>query len=158
LASEVQVDIETGEVKIVKLWVAVDCGRVMNLAGLRGQVLGCRAMGIGNTFLEEYVYNDRGRMINSNFVDYKIPSALDVPPTEIFWVETMAPSNPYGAKGGGENSAIDTVAPATANAIYNAIGVRIRDLPITPDKILKALEAKRKGKEIEPRVKEKEVK
>lgn len=146
LVSEVQVDPETGEVKILKLWVALDCGKVINLAGLEGQVLGARAMGIGNTFLEEYIYDDKGRVVNKSFMDYKIANALDVPPTEMLWIETMAPNNPYGAKGGGENAAIDTVAPATANAIYNAIGVRIKDLPITPDKIIKALEAKRYGK------------
>jgi len=146
LVSEVEVDPETGEVKILGLWVAVDCGKVINLTGLEGQVLGARAQGIGNTFFEEYIYDKKGRMVNRSFADYKIASALDMPPTELFWVETLAPSNPYGAKGGGENPAIDTVAPATANAIYKAIGVRIKDLPITPDKILKALEAKRGGK------------
>ncbi len=146
LVSEVQVDPETGEVKILKLWVALDCGKVINLGGLEGQVLGARAMGVGNTLLEEKIYDDKGRVVNNSFADYKIPSALDMPPTDMFWMEIMAPSNPYGAKGGGENAAIDTVAPATANAIYNAIGVRIKSLPITPDKILQALEAKKGGK------------
>ena len=124
----------------MKLWEALDCGKVINLGGLEGQVLGGRAQGIGNTFLEEYIYDDKGRMVNRSFADYKIPSALDMSPTEMFWVETIAPSNPYGAKGAGEAAAIDTVAPATANAIYDAVGVRIKDLPIRPEKILEALE------------------
>ena len=81
---------------------------------------------------------DGGKVMNPSFLEYKIPTALDAPPVKVFLVETNEPNGPYGAKGAGEPSTIPT-APAIANAIYNAVGVRVKELPITPDKILRAL-------------------
>ncbi len=146
VVAEVEVNTETGEVKVLSLTLALDCGKVINRMSLEGQVQGATAMGIGNTFLEERIIRE-GRVVNTSFADYKIPSALDLPPLEITFVESMEPSNPYGAKGGGENAGIDATAPAIANAIYDAIGIRIKDLPITPERILNALEEKRRRSE-----------
>ncbi len=143
IIAEVEVDTATGEVTVLKLTLAVDCGRVVNLAALAGQIQGGRAFGFGQAFLEERV-TDRGRVVNTSFADYKIPSALDMPPLEIVYVESMEPSNPYGAKGG-SFAGMHTIVPAITNAIYNAVGVRIKDLPITPEKLLRALEIKDKG-------------
>ncbi|MCP3918883.1 MAG: xanthine dehydrogenase family protein molybdopterin-binding subunit [bacterium] len=135
---EVEVDVETGDVKILALAFALDVGRVLNPQTLAGQVYGGIAQGVGYALYEE-VKTDRGRILNPNFTDYKIPSAADIDfPIELDFIETDDPSGPFGAKGVGEPGLVPT-APAIANAIYDAVGVRITDLPITPEKVLAAL-------------------
>ncbi len=141
--AEVQVDTETGEIKVLNLTVASDCGKAINLLSLEGQIQGATAMGIGSAFFEERITQE-GRMLNSTLTSYQVPTALDIPSIKMLLVESMEPSNPYGAKGAGESTGIDSTAPAIANAIFDAIGVRIKSLPITPEKILKALEGKRR--------------
>ncbi|HUU01800.1 MAG TPA: xanthine dehydrogenase family protein molybdopterin-binding subunit [Myxococcota bacterium] len=137
--AEVEVDCQTGEVKIVKLAAAHDVGRVLNRQTLAGQTYGALAQGVGYALYEE-VKSERGRIINPDFRDYKIPTAAEMDfPIELDFIETNDPAGPFGAKGVGEAGMVPT-APAIANAIYDAIGVRIRDLPITPEKILAALE------------------
>jgi xanthine dehydrogenase molybdenum-binding subunit len=141
---EVEVDEETGEVKILALAFALDVGRVLNPQMLKGQVYGGIAQGVGYALYEE-VKTERGRILNPNFTDYKIPSAADMDfPIELDFIETDDPTGPFGAKGVGEPGLVPT-APAIVNAIYDAVGVRITDLPITPERVLAALIAKRRA-------------
>ncbi len=138
-AAEVEVNEETGEVRVLKVAAAHDVGRALNLTTAEGQIEGATVQGMGYALLEEARY-ESGVMLNPNFLQYRIPTALDVPPMTTFLVETVDPG-PFGAKGVAE-PAMTPTAPAIANAIYDAIGVRIRTLPITPQKILEALKKK----------------
>ncbi|MCX7857702.1 MAG: xanthine dehydrogenase family protein molybdopterin-binding subunit [Deltaproteobacteria bacterium] len=140
---EVEVDTETGKVKILKYVAAHDVGRAINPLLLEGQIYGGVLQGIGYALSEKMIY-DNGYLKNGNFLDYKILTVRDVPPVEIVIIETNEEAGPFGAKGIGEPGLVPT-APAIANAIYDAVGVRIRDLPITPEKVLKALKEKNKG-------------
>jgi len=139
---EVEVDKETGQVKILKYIAAHDVGRAINPMLLEGQVYGGATMGIGYALTEQLVLKN-GKVINPDFRDYKILTAADVPNIEAISIETDDPFGPFGAKGIGEPGLVPT-APAIANAIYDAIGVRIKDLPITPEKVLAALKEKAK--------------
>jgi len=141
--AEVEVDEETGEVKILKMVSIHDVGRVIHLQALKGQTYGALAQGVGYALLEEVVSRD-GRILNAGFTDYKIPTAPELAfPVEVEFIETDDPSGPFGAKGVGEPGLVPT-APAIANAIFDAVGVRIRDLPITPEKVLAALKAQKR--------------
>jgi CO/xanthine dehydrogenase Mo-binding subunit len=137
--AEVEVDTETGEVTVLRLVAAHDCGKAINPMLLEGQLEGGVAMGLGYGLLEEMV-SDQGQVQNPQLTDYVLPTALDVPPIELAIVEDPAPKGPFGAKGVSEAALLPT-APAIINAIYDAVGVRIRDLPATPVKILAALKA-----------------
>lgn len=141
--AEVEVDTETGEVTVLRVIAVHDCGRAINPLLLEGQIEGGVTMGIGFGLYEEIV-QEGGEVKNPQFTDYVLPTALDVPPIEVALVEKPAPKGPFGAKGVAEASPLPT-APAIANAIYDAVGVRIRDLPITPEKVLAALR-EREGK------------
>jgi len=140
---EVEVDRETGQVKVLKYIAAHDVGKAINPMLLEGQIYGGGLMGLGYALSERMVFRD-GRLMNANFLDYKMLTAKDIPPVEAVIVETDEKDGPFGAKGIGEPGLVPT-APAIANAIYDAVGVRIKDLPITPEKILKALKEKEKG-------------
>jgi len=137
---EVEVDKETGQVKILKYIAAHDVGKAINPMLLEGQVYGGATMGIGYALTERLILNN-GRVANPNFLDYKMLTAKDVPNIEPVVIETNDPYGPFGAKGIGEPGSVPT-APAIANAIYDAVGVRIRELPITPEKVLAALKKK----------------
>jgi len=138
-AAEVEVDVDTGKFKLVKYATAVDVGKALNPLGCRQQLAGAAITGIGQAMFEEIAY-DNGQLINPNLVDYVLPSLGDMPPViEPICVEVPDRNGPFGAKGIGESSLIP-VAPAIANAIYNAVGVRIKDLPIKAEKIYLALE------------------
>ncbi|MCX5832794.1 MAG: xanthine dehydrogenase family protein molybdopterin-binding subunit [Deltaproteobacteria bacterium] len=137
---EVEVDRETGQVKILNYIAAHDVGKAINPMLLEGQIYGGGLMGIGYALGETMIY-EKGRLKNGNFLDYKMPTAKDVPPVQAVIVETDEQAGPFGAKGIGEPGLVPT-APAIANAIYDAVGVRIRDLPITPEKVLRALQEK----------------
>ncbi len=137
---EVEVDTETGKVKILKYVAAHDIGRAINPLLLEGQIEGGALMGIGFALSERLIYQN-GYLKNGNFLDYKILTVRDAVPVETVIIETDEKEGPYGAKGIGEPGLVPS-APAIANAIYDAIGVRIKDLPITPEKILKALKEK----------------
>ncbi len=140
-AVEVEVDTETGEVRIVKMVAMLDVGKVINPQILRGQTIGALAQGVGYALYEE-VLTQGGRILNPNFTDYKIPTAVEMDfPIEIGFVETDEPTGPYGVKGIGEPGLTPT-APAIGNAIADAIGIRIHDLPITPEKLLATIQAK----------------
>ncbi|MBI4569220.1 MAG: xanthine dehydrogenase family protein molybdopterin-binding subunit [Planctomycetes bacterium] len=135
---EVEVDRETGEVAILRAVAAHDVGKVLEPQALAGQIHGALAQGVGYALYEE-VRSRQGRIENPSFRDYKIPTAREMGfPVEMRFIETDDPAGPFGAKGVGEPGLVPT-APAIANAILDAVGVRIRDLPITPEKVLAAL-------------------
>lgn len=136
----VEVDITTGEVAVLHVYAAHDVGRAINPMGIQGQIEGGVVMGLGMALMEEQIYQD-GIMQNPNLTDYVIPTTLDVPSIHTCIIEEEEPTGPYGARGVGEPSTLPT-APAILNAIYDAVGVRIQDLPATPEKILLALQKK----------------
>jgi len=136
--AEVEVDMETGEVKIIQFVAAHDVGKVINKQTIKGQIYGGIVMGIGYALCEEYK-TEKGKNLNPSFLDYKIMSAPDIDfPIHVECIETNDQNGPFGAKGVAEPGLVPT-APAIANAIYDATGVRIKELPITPEKILAAL-------------------
>jgi xanthine dehydrogenase molybdenum-binding subunit len=138
---EVEVDTDTGDVKILKMVCVSDVGRVLNPATLRGQIYGALAQGVGYALYEQVLTGD-GRTLNANFTDYKIPTAVEMGfPIQLEFIETHDETGPYGAKGVGEPGLTPT-APAIANAIHDAVGIRVHDLPITPEKVLNALRKK----------------
>jgi len=139
--AEVEVDTEIGDIRLIKMVLAHDIGRSINPMTVEGQLEGGLTQGIGYGLTEDYIVNrGTGVLETDNFTSYKIPSALDVPMIEILLIEQPVASGPYGAKSAGE-SPMNAIAPAIANAVYDAIGIRIKDLPITPEKVLKALKA-----------------
>lgn len=136
--AEVEVDTETGEIKILRLVAVHDVGKVLNPQALKGQMYGALAQGVGYALYEK-IETREGKIMNPDFRDYKIPTIHEMDfPIDLDFVETDDSFGPYGAKGVGEPGLVPT-APAIANAVYNAVGVRIRDLPISPEKILAAL-------------------
>jgi len=138
-AAEVEVDVDTGKFKLIKYATAVDVGKALNPLGCRQQLAGAAITGIGQAMFEEIAY-DNGQLINPNLVDYVLPALGDMPAViDPICVEVPDRNGPFGAKGIGE-SALIPVAPAIANAIYDAVGVRIKDLPIKAEKIFLALE------------------
>lgn len=137
--AEVEVDTETGEVAVMRVVASHDTGTVINPMLLEGQLTGGIAQGIGMALSEE-VQIEEGRTLNRGLIDYALPTALDVPPIEFSHVEARDDFGPFGAKCVGEPALVPT-APAILNAIYDAVGVRIYDLPATPEKILRALDA-----------------
>jgi len=139
-AAQVHVDPETGKVTILQFVVASDCGTVIYPLGAEGQVEGGLAQGIGYA-LTEGLQIEEGKPINPNFSDYRIPSMRDMPPLQHAFAESYEPTGPFGAKGLGELN-MDPTAAVINNAIFDAVGVRIKTLPITPEKILRALKEK----------------
>jgi putative selenate reductase molybdopterin-binding subunit len=136
---EVEVDTETGRVRVTKAVNALDLGKAINPALASGQVEGAVAMALGYALSEEVKFDDQGRVRNAGFVDYKVMSTLDMPEMTTILVEDTEYTGPFGAKSAGEVPT-NGMAPAVANAIQDALGVRIRSLPITPEKILQALD------------------
>ncbi|MBI2305269.1 MAG: molybdopterin-dependent oxidoreductase [Chloroflexi bacterium] len=141
-AAEVAVDTETGQVKVLSYVSVADCGTVVNPVGAEGQLEGSIAQGLGYA-LAEGLTMEEGRPLNPNFHDYKILTMADMPPFQRDFVPSYEPTGPFGAKGLGELG-MDPVAAVIANAINDAVGVRITTLPITPEKVLKALREKGK--------------
>ena len=137
---EVEVDPETGFTRVLRLVAGTDCGDLINPALAETQVEGGAAQGLGYALLEDLVCAD-GQVLNPRLGTYKIPTVMEMPSIEATWVETNDPRGPYGAKGLGEMGMVPT-APAIANAVYNAVGVRVQDLPITPEKVLDGIEAR----------------
>ncbi|MBN2563307.1 MAG: molybdopterin-dependent oxidoreductase [Phycisphaerae bacterium] len=135
--AEVEVDLDTGVVKVIRITAAHDVGRVINRLGIEGQVEGGIAQGIGYCLTEE-VKVEGGRVLNASFTDYKVLTATDLPELSVSFVETDDPAGPHGAKGIGESPLIP-VAPAIANAVYHATGVRVTELPLTPERMLSKL-------------------
>lgn len=148
-AVEVEVDIETGQVTVLDSYVADDCGKALNPIAIHGQTNGATVQAIGWTLYEQ-MQLDNGRLMNGNFADYTMATADAVPMLRGGFVESNDPNGPYGAKGASE-TAILPGAPAIANAVFDAVGVRITELPITPEKILAALRARKNDRTEETR-------
>lgn len=134
---EVDVDPDNGLLRVVDLWGAHDCGRALNPLAVEGQLEGSWHMGMGQAVSEALHYYE-GLMVNSNLLDYRIPTSMDIPTFHTNIIESIDPEGPFGAKECGEG-ALHPVVPAIANAVYDAIGVRINELPITMEKIRRAL-------------------
>jgi putative selenate reductase molybdopterin-binding subunit len=137
--AEVEVDMETGQVTVTKLVMAVDCGIAINPVTATGQVEGGMVQALGYAICEEMVYDEAGRLLNPRFGDYRIYAADETPELQAILVQTYEPSGPFGAKAVAEIP-MDGVAPAVASAIYDATGVRLRALPFTPERVWQALQ------------------
>ncbi len=141
---EVEVDVETGEVRVPLYVVAVDCGTAINPKLAEGQAEGAVLNGISHALYEQYVWDERGRMLNPSFGSYRIATTLDAPEIKTILVPSYEPSGPYGAKSIGE-VCVNGPLPAISNAIYHAVGIRLRESPFTPDRVLRALKGKSKS-------------
>ena len=142
--AEVSVDEDTGEVTVHKVWAAHDCGRALNPVSVEGQIIGSVWMGMGQALTEEMVWKD-GMLMNPGMLEYRSPSAVESPAIEPIIVESIDPEGPFGAKECSEGSLAATI-PAIANAIYDAVGVRLHESPFTPERVLAALRAKKNAK------------
>ncbi len=140
--AEVEVDDETGEVEVLRIVAAHDCGTAINPMLVEGQVEGGISMGVGFALHEQMLFDDAGCLVNPNLTNYIVPTSLDMPEIEVDIVESFDPTGPFGAKGVGEPTSVPTAA-AILNAIHDAVGVRITSLPATPDKVLAAIQSKR---------------
>jgi len=138
----VDVDVETGEYHVVKIWAAFDCGRALNRLAVEGQIEGSIHMGLGQVMGETMNYRG-ARLFNPSLLEYKIPTADQMPEVEILLVGDDDPEGPFGAKEAGEGPLIATL-PAVGNALYDAVGVRFTELPITPDRVLRGIDLRRK--------------
>jgi CO/xanthine dehydrogenase Mo-binding subunit len=139
--AEVEVDPETGSVKVLNIWAAHDVGRAINPSNVEGQIEGGVQMGLGFGLMEEIVRKN-GDTLNPSFLDYKIPIAPDMPNIKPIIVEVPEPLGPFGARGIGEATTIPTAA-AIANAVFNATGVQFKELPLTPERVLEGLKSKK---------------
>ncbi len=136
--AEVDVDLQTGLLKVEKYYEATDCGQAINPDSVEGQVEGGVVMGLGQALIEEIVVDRKGRVLNPNFHDYKIPTTMDMPEFDSEIVDAYDPTSAYGGKEVGE-APTGPVCAAVMNAVYDAIGVRITDVPITPEKVFRAM-------------------
>jgi 4-hydroxybenzoyl-CoA reductase subunit alpha len=148
-AAEVEVDVETGVVDVKKIWIAHDCGRALNPVLVEGQMEGSAYMGFAEALMEEQIFKDadhgRAGLHNApSLLDYRIPTSLDTPELESLIVESIDPEGPYGAKEAGEGPLHPSI-PAIANAIYDAIGIRMDRLPFSPPRMWRAIEAAREA-------------
>lgn len=135
---DVEVDVETGKVEILRYTAAQDVGRAIHPSYVEGQLQGGAAQGVGWALNEEYVYDDKGRLLNASLLDYRMPTALDLPMIDTVLVEVANPGHPYGVRGVGEVPIVPPAA-AVANAIYRATGVRMTELPMSPARIVATL-------------------
>ncbi len=143
---EVSVDEETGMIRVEKVWVAHDCGFAINPLAVEGQVQGSVWMGMGQALSEETQYHE-GRPLRANLLDYRVPTIVESPPIEVHIVESRDPGGPFGAKEAGEGSLSGFLAALT-NAVYDAVGLRLSELPASPDRVLEALQAKRRSERV----------
>lgn len=138
--AEVEIDPDTGRVRITRMLRVHDCGRVINLLGAEGQLQGSVVLGIGGALAENLLFEE-GRYLNPSFLDYKFPTSREIPDMENAFIESNDPVGPFGAKEVGEGC-INPVAPAILGAIHNATGLRFKELPVTPEMILRGLREK----------------
>jgi CO/xanthine dehydrogenase Mo-binding subunit len=143
---ELSVDMETGQITLDKMTDAHDCGFAINKTSVEGQMQGSVMMGVGEALFEEVKFDSKGRIMNSNLGEYKVPTALDMPNVNAVVVESNEPYGPYGAKEVGEGAIMPTI-PAILNALYDATGIRFNELPLTPERVYKAI--KERKQEIE---------
>ncbi len=146
--AEVDVDVETGLIKCTNVWAAHDCGKALNPLAVEGQIIGSCHMGLGQVLSEQMVYGRTGHLQNPNLLDYKIPSVHEMPNVTPIIIESCDPEGPFGAKEAGEGPLLP-ILPAVVNAVYDAIGIRINDLPLTPDKVWAAIAKKMKVEGLE---------
>ena len=139
---DVEVDPDTGKVEILRFTAIQDAGKAIHPSYVEGQMQGGAVQGIGWALNEEYYFDDQGQMVNPTFLDYRMPTSLDLPMIDTVIVEVANPGHPYGVRGVGEVSIVPPMA-AVANAIYDAVGVRMTELPMSPGKVLEALQAAR---------------
>src|SRR5438874_10113957 len=146
--AEVDVDPETGIVRVPTIWIAHDVGRSINSASVIGQVEGSIYMGLGEALMEEMAYRGDLKVVHKipSLLEYKSPTTLEMCDVITYLIEDPDPNGPFGAKEVGQGPLLP-VMPAVANAVYDAVGVRIDEVPITPEKVLKALRGKEKGEE-----------
>jgi CO/xanthine dehydrogenase Mo-binding subunit len=137
--ADVEVDPETGFVQVAKIWIAHDCGRALNPVLVEGQMEGSAYMGFAEAIMEEHIFKETGLHNAPSLLDYKIPTSLDTPELEALVIESLDPEGPYGAKEAGEGP-LHPAIPAIANAIYDAVGVRMDRLPFSPPRVWKALQ------------------
>jgi putative selenate reductase molybdopterin-binding subunit len=137
---EIEVNTETGELKIERLLHVVDCGRVVNPLTAAGQVEGGNAQALGFTISEDTYYDKQGRVVNDRLKSYKMPAMNEMPPMDVIFIQTDEPTGPYGAKSVAE-IATDGVAPATVSAVHNATGIWFHQLPLTKERLLSGLKA-----------------
>ncbi len=135
---DVEVDVDTGKVEILRYTATQDAGKAIHPSYVEGQIQGGVVQGIGWALNEEYIYNDEGEMTNASFLDYRMPTCLDLPMIDAVIVEVPNPGHPYGVRGVGEVPIVPPPA-AIANAIYDAVGIRMTELPMSPDRLLKAM-------------------
>ena len=135
---DVEVDPETGKVDILRYTALQDAGKAIHPSYVEGQMQGGAVQGIGWALNEEYFFDSQGQMTNSSFLDYRMPTSLDLPMIDTVIVEVANPAHPYGVRGVGEVGIVPAMA-AIANAIHNAVGVRMTKLPMSPGNILEAL-------------------
>ncbi|MBL9124922.1 MAG: xanthine dehydrogenase family protein molybdopterin-binding subunit [Planctomycetaceae bacterium] len=143
--ADVEVDPETGKTEVLRYTIVQDAGRAIHPSYVEGQMQGGVAQGIGWALNEEYVYDAKGQMTNASYLDYRMPTALDLPMIEAVIVEVPNPAHPYGVRGVGETPIVAPPA-AMANAIYRATGVRMRELPMSPPRLCQAILAQARGK------------
>lgn len=140
--SEVEIDEETGEIDVKDVWDVHDCGQVINPALLKGQIHGALYMGMGESIWEEVLFDEKGKIKNANLGEYRLPTALDMPNITSELVDSYEPAGPWGVKEVGEGSTIPTMG-CFSNAIYDAMGVRVNSLPLSYEKVWRALKEKR---------------
>jgi 4-hydroxybenzoyl-CoA reductase subunit alpha len=142
--AEVSVDLETGQVFVERITDAHDCGRAVNLTSVEGQMEGSVSMGLGEALMEEVKFDPAGRVVNASLGEYHLPTILDMPEMKCIVVESDEPNGPYGAKEVGEGAIMPTI-PAILNAVKEATGAEIDELPLTPERVLAAIRAAAKG-------------
>jgi CO/xanthine dehydrogenase Mo-binding subunit len=141
---DVEVDPETGKVEILRYTAVQDAGKAIHPGYVEGQIQGGAVQGIGWALNEEYFFNDQGHMANATFLDYRMPTALDLPMIDTVIVEVPNPAHPFGVRGTGEVPIVPPLA-AVSNAIYHAVGVRVNELPMSPGAVLEAMWKKDNG-------------
>jgi 4-hydroxybenzoyl-CoA reductase subunit alpha len=144
--AEVTVDLETGHITVDKVTDAHDCGLAINRTSVEAQMEGSVFMGLGEALFEEVKFDPKGRVINPDLAEYKMPTALDMPNVETIIIESGEPNGPFGAKEVGEGAIMPTI-PAVLNAVYDAVGIRFDELPLTSERVFTALQKKRKEEE-----------
>ena len=136
--AEVSVDPDTGIVRVERVWAAHDCGRALNPQLVEGQIEGSVYMGYAEALMEAHTFDERGLHTGPNLLDYRIPTSLECPDFFAKIIESIDPGGPYGAKEAGEGP-LHPIIPAIGNAIFDAVGVRMRRMPFTPERVLAAI-------------------
>ncbi|MFN7134158.1 MAG: molybdopterin cofactor-binding domain-containing protein, partial [Myxococcales bacterium] len=149
--AEVAVDTETGRITVENVWIAHDCGRALNPMIVAGQMEGSAYMGLAEALLEHHQVNRYGLHAGPSLLDYRLPTSVDTPELHALLVESLDKEGPYGAKEAGEGP-LHPILPAISNAVFDAVGIRLKHLPFTPGKVLQALRAKEQSQSVAPKL------